>query len=102
MELNTRIVQKNDTIQNWEEASSFIPLKGEIIVYNSEENQNVPKVKIGDGETLVNNLPFIDANALYKIEQELTTQEIEQVRQNLKLDDYASKEYVEEFFKNLS
>ena len=102
MELNTRIIQKNDTIQRWEEANDFIPLKGEIIIYNSDESQNVPKIKVGDGETLVNNLPFIDANALYKIEQELTTEEIEQVRQNLKLDDYASVEYVEELFKNLS
>ena len=29
-----RIVQKHDTKANWEKATNFIPLKGEIIVYD--------------------------------------------------------------------
>ena len=40
--------------------------------------------------------------ALYKTPQELTIDEANQVRQNLKLDDYASKEYVEALYTKLN
>ena len=32
--LNTRIVLKHDTCANWDLALSFVPLAGEIIVYD--------------------------------------------------------------------
>ena len=40
-----RIVQKHDTKANWEKATNFIPLKGEIILYAVIG----PHVTIGDG-----------------------------------------------------
>ena len=49
----SRIVQKHDTQANWEKATNFIPLKGEIIVYD-----DLNKIKIGDGSTTVVNLPY--------------------------------------------
>ena len=49
-----RIVQKHDTKANWDKATNFIPLKGEIIVYD-----DLRKIKIGDGKTNVNTLNFI-------------------------------------------
>lgn len=48
-----RIVQKHDTSANWEKATNFIPLKGEIIIYD-----DLNKIKIGDGATTVVNLDF--------------------------------------------
>ena len=46
---------------------------------------------------------FADKNtALYKTPQELTIDEVNQVRQNLKIDDYASKDYVETLYKKLN
>lgn len=50
----SRIVQKHDTQANWEKATNFIPLKGEIIVYD-----DISKIKIGDGTTKINDLKFI-------------------------------------------
>lgn len=50
-----RIVQKHDTNANWEKATNFIPLKGEIIVYD-----DLNKIKIGDGTTKVGSLAFIN------------------------------------------
>ena len=50
-----RIVQKHDTQANWEKATNFIPLKGEIIVYDY-----LKKIKIGDGTTKVGSLAFIN------------------------------------------
>ena len=58
--LKTRVKMKNDTPENWEKATNFSPLEGEVVVYN----YSVPKVKIGDGETLIENLPFITDECL--------------------------------------
>lgn len=44
---------------NWLKATNFTPLASEIIVYDSDENYNYPRIKIGDGETNINDLPFI-------------------------------------------
>ena len=54
--LNTRVVNKHDISTNWDKAENFIPLKGEIIVYD-----DLNKLKIGDGETLVKDLAFVEA-----------------------------------------
>lgn len=50
-----RIIQKHDTKANWDKATNFVPLKGEIIVYD-----DLKKIKIGDGATKVGNLAFIN------------------------------------------
>ena len=50
-----RIVQKHDTKANWDKATNFVPLKGEIIVYD-----DLKKIKIGDGVTKVGSLTFIN------------------------------------------
>ena len=50
-----RIIQKHDTKANWDKATNFVPLKGEIIVYD-----DLKKIKIGDGATKVGSLAFIN------------------------------------------
>lgn len=56
--INTRIIHKHDTEINWSKATNFIPKKGEIIIYDKDNNYNYERIKVGDGATLVNNLPF--------------------------------------------
>ena len=60
-ELRTRMIQKHDIEVNWEKAINFIPKKGELIVYDPDENYNYSRVKIGDGISTANELPFIIA-----------------------------------------
>lgn len=50
-----RIVNKNGTSAEWEKATSFVPKKGELILYT-----DLNKIKIGDGVTVVGDLPFSD------------------------------------------
>ena len=57
--LKTRIIHKHDTESNWNKATNFIPKQGEIIVYDIDSNHNYERIKIGDGATNVNNLPFV-------------------------------------------
>ena len=57
--INVRTQHKIDTYENWSKAENFVPLKGELIIYTTDENGNeIVKLKIGDGETVVHSLPF--------------------------------------------
>lgn len=61
--LKTRIQCKHDTPENWDKATNFIPLVGEIIIYDRSPSlsQSGKRIKVGDGETLLSNLPYVDA-----------------------------------------
>lgn len=56
--INSRIVHKHDTEVNWNKATNFVPLKGEIIIYDIDSTHNEARIKIGNGSTTVINLPF--------------------------------------------
>ena len=69
--INTRIQFKRDTTANWNAARGLVPLAGEVIIYNDYKtiqktidgelrNVNVPGIKVGDGQTYVQDLPFVD------------------------------------------
>lgn len=58
--VNTRIQLKHDIAANWAKAVNFIPLAGEIIIYDTDEINSITRFKIGNGSTLINDLPFID------------------------------------------
>ena len=58
---NGRFVPKGDTEANWNKAVGFIPLDKEIIIYKKDANHSAPRIKIGDGVTIVQKLPFISS-----------------------------------------
>lgn len=61
--LNTRIQQKYDSESNWSTVeSTFVPLDGEVVVYGSNDLTS-PKLKIGDGTTTLEELPFLYAES---------------------------------------
>ena len=62
----TRHLQKHDIEANWLKAINFKPMPGEIIVYDKDEKHNFVRTKIGDGETNINDLPFVK-NAIIDI-----------------------------------
>lgn len=57
--INARLQHKIDIQKNWEKAINFIPLKGEYILYDKDDNHDYMRIKIGDGVTKVNDLSFI-------------------------------------------
>ena len=64
--LFTRIQSKIDTTANWNAATTFVPLKGEVIVYSDYTSEtvdgqvvNIPNFKVGDGLAYVPDLPFV-------------------------------------------
>ena len=55
--IKIRIVNKHDTQSNWQKAINFTPKAGELIIYDDLE-----KIKIGDGKSNVNDLPFFQGS----------------------------------------
>ena len=76
----TRMSQKHDIEAHWKLAENFIPMVGEIIVYDPDETHDYARFKCGDGVTYVNDLPFI-----FKIDE-----------------NYATKEYVDDAVANIT
>lgn len=54
----SRVVHKHDIESNWERATNFVPMRGEVVVYDTDESHNYERLKIGDGSTTINLLPF--------------------------------------------
>ena len=71
--IKTRVQSKHDIEANWRAATNFIPLAGEIIIYDPDSSHNVPRFKVGDGTSKVTALPFIDANLIPTIQAEFDT-----------------------------
>lgn len=86
-EITARLTIAGDTQANWESLADFKPLDRELILYKPDENCQYHRIKIGDGETLLSELPFtfldsiitvdalpisnISANILYKLDNDL-------------------------------
>lgn len=60
-----RVQQKHDTEANWIKATNFTPNAGEIIVYDPDGICTYARIKIGDGNTNVNNLPFVNTTVQF-------------------------------------
>lgn len=75
---NARFTPKGDIEANWNKAVGFIPLDKEIIIYKPDEKHKVARIKVGDGVTSVQDLPFVTD-----------------------MDDLASKEWVTEAFETV-
>jgi hypothetical protein len=89
--LNARIKIKHDTTANWDAAIGFIPLEGEIIVYDDYQTKtyvveedgeqitktkNIPGVKIGTGNAYVQDLAFVDEDTREKLMDHIRNQQI--------------------------
>lgn len=57
-----RVQNKHDTEANWNAAVNFKPLAGELIIYDEDNTHSTPRFKVGDGSTLVSDLPFVSAD----------------------------------------
>lgn len=66
--IKTHIQLKHDTAPNWH-VSNYIPMRGEMIVYEADDMHSYPRLKVGDGVlaadgitkvgTVVRDLPFV-------------------------------------------
>ena len=89
--VNARIKVKHDTTANWNNAVGFIPMNGEIIVYDDYEVKtyiveeygekvtrtvNIPNIKIGTGNAYVQDLAFVDEKTKDLLLEHMRNQDI--------------------------
>lgn len=85
---NTRIQLKSDTEANWDKATNFIPLKGEAIIYSADSAHPFSRLKVGDGVTVVSELPFVgNEDSQTNLFVNMTMAEYEALSQEEKMDD---------------
>ena len=89
--VRSRIQLKHDTTANWNAAIGFVPLIGELIIYDDYETVEYqveelgqmvtktkiyPGVKIGDGNAYVQDLPFVEGDLKDKLLDHIENQDI--------------------------
>ncbi len=89
--INPRIQLKRDTTANWNNAIGFIPLLGEVIIYEDYETKtytvqefgetvtktvNIPNIKIGTGNAYVQDLAFVDENTRTMLLEHIHNQDV--------------------------
>lgn len=101
--LNSRIIHKHDIEENWLKATNFIPKQGELIIYDKDSNYDYERAKIGDGQTNVNNLPFIvDTSTLPEdiVRISLLTQIEEDLYEAISNNSIEDKKYIDNLLKD--
>lgn len=88
---NTRIMLKRDTTAHWNNARGFVPMAGEVIIYDDYQiktwqveeygeivtkTENIPGIKIGDGNAYVQDLPFVDEDLRDKLMAHINNSEV--------------------------
>ena len=62
-----KVAHKHETEADWE-LSSYVPEAGEIVIYDKDSNHDHPRIKVGDGETVVSSLKFVDPGKIGEID----------------------------------
>lgn len=89
--INGRIKLKHDTTANWNNARGFIPLPGEVIIYDDYQvktwtveeygetvtkTANIPGIKIGTGNAYVQDLAFIEDDLRDRLMEHINNAEL--------------------------
>lgn len=90
---NARFCPKGDIEANWNKAVGYVPLDKEIIIYKKDESHPAARFKVGDGKTVVQDLPFsgTDIEAIKKLideKGELLIEYIDNAVANLATEEY--------------
>lgn len=89
--VQARIQSKHDTTANWDAAIGFIPLAGEIIIYDDWKTKTwtteeygetvtktiyIPGIKIGSGNAYVQDLGFVDEDLRQQLMDHINNQNL--------------------------
>lgn len=71
-----RISQLHKTEAEWRKLLTWVPAAGEIVVYDPDKHFSYARIKIGDGERALQELPFFIDSAIYTYLQNLRHPEV--------------------------
>ena len=83
--MKARVINLHRTEAEWlelqekfkAEGKDFVPLAGEIIIYDQDESHDYARIKIGDGDTPLDKLAFIVDSAISVALDNLSYQELD-------------------------
>ena len=75
--MKARISQLHKTEAQWALMTNFVPLPGELIIFDPDNQNKQARLKIGDGSTPLKNLPFIIGAIVDKFTAESTNEVID-------------------------
>jgi predicted MPP superfamily phosphohydrolase len=73
--INARVKHRHGTTESWNRVADFVPLEGELIIYDADATNPAPRLKVGDGTKSIAELPFTDVSE-HAHDQYLTEQDI--------------------------
>lgn len=83
--MRARVSHLHKTEADWNKLPNWVPEAGEIVIYDSDNNYNYVRVKIGDGKSQLSELNFfIDAT----IEAHIQSQRYFEVVDSGRITDY--------------
>jgi hypothetical protein len=62
--MRARVSQLHKTEAEWSKFDEFVPIHGEFIIFDPDERHQYARLKIGDGFTTLDNLPFFIDSAI--------------------------------------
>lgn len=62
--MRARISQLHRTAAEWNKLPDFVPMQSELIVYDPDSQYSYARIKVGDGVTKLQKLPFIVDSAM--------------------------------------
>lgn len=65
--MRARISLLHNTEAGWNARPDFKPFAGEVIVFDPDTQFSYPRIKIGDGKTLLKDLPFSIDSAIVDV-----------------------------------
>ena len=57
--MKARICQLHKTESEWNKLSDFVPLQGELIIFDPDRQHRYARIKIGDGKSKLQSLSFL-------------------------------------------
>ena len=62
--MKARISHLHKTESEWAQLPTWVPEDGELVIYDADKNHDYVRIKIGDGKSLLKDLPFFIDSAI--------------------------------------
>jgi hypothetical protein len=83
--MRARVSLLHKTETEWNSMINFVPLSGEFIIFDPDKTHNYARLKVGDGNTKLKDLPFFIDSA---IDQHITKRRYDEIIDAGRVTDY--------------
>lgn len=74
--MKARVSQLHRTEAEWDKLPDFVPIQGEFVIFDPDKRHQYARLKVGDGDTKLKDLPFFIDSA---IDDHITKRRLDEV-----------------------